>query len=50
MEVNQNNSFENENEENNVKKKLDFLSQFLNKSIEEEEEEDNENKNLEKKK
>jgi hypothetical protein len=49
MEVNQNNSFENENEENNIKKKLDFLNQFLNKSIEEEEEEDNENKNLEKK-
>lgn len=49
MEVNQNNSFENENEENNEKQKLDFLNQFLNKSIEEEEEEDNENKNLEKK-
>ena len=44
MEVNQNNSFENENEENNEKQKLDFLNQFLNKSIEEEEEEDNENK------
>ena len=40
MEVNQNNSFENENEENNEKQKLDFLNQFYNKSIEEEEEED----------
>lgn len=49
MEENQNNSFENENEENNEKQKLDFLNQFLNKSIEEEEEEDNENKILEKK-
>ena len=49
MEENQNNSFENENEENNEKQKLDFLNQFLNKSIEEDEEEDNENKNLEKK-
>ena len=49
MEENQNNSFENENEENNEKQKLDFLNQFYNKSIEEEEEEDNENKNLEKK-
>jgi len=47
MEDNQNNSFE--NEENNEKQKLDFLNQFLNKSIEEEEEEDNENNNLEKK-
>ena len=38
MEENQNNSFENENEENNEKQKLDFLNQFLNKSIEEVEE------------
>jgi len=47
MEENQNFSFE--NEENNEKQKLDFLNQFLNKSIEEEEEEDNENNILEKK-
>ena len=34
MEVNQNNSFENENEENNEKQKLDFLSQFFEKKNE----------------
>ena len=41
MEDNQNNSFE--NEENNEKQKLDFLNQFLNKSIEEEEDENKKN-------